>query len=291
MKPASFHYHAPATLDEALQLLALYGDEARLLAGGQSLVPAMNVRLARPAHLIDINALTELAGLSESGGRIRIGALTRHHDVAIAPLIRERLPIMAEAARHIAHYVIRQRGTFGGSLCHADPAAEWPLMAILLDAELQVASSQGTRRIGAQDFFESVYTTAMAPDEMLLYVDMEPLMPGEGWAYRQHSRRAGDFAIVAVAVTLRLDDDKISAVRITLGGVSDRAVRLTAQEQASLGIVPDADWISGLTHEAAEHLQDVNEDLHADAEYRRDLVRYLLVQALEEALRRAEGES
>ena len=149
MKPASFHYHAPTTLDDVLQLLALHGDEAKLLAGGQSLVPAMNVRLAQPTHLIDINALTALAGVTESDEYIRIGALTRHHDVARAPLVRERLPILAEAERHIAHYAIRQRGTFGGSLCHADPAAEWPLMAALLDAELCAVSPQGMRQIAA----------------------------------------------------------------------------------------------------------------------------------------------
>ena len=291
MKPAQFHYHAPATLDDALQLLALHGDEAKLLAGGQSLVPAMNVRLARPAHLIDINALTELAGVTEADKRIRIGALTRHHDVAIAPLVRERLPILAEAARHIAHYAIRQRGTFGGSLCHADPAAEWPLMSVLLDAELCTVSRQGSRRIAAQDFFQSVYTTDLATDELLLHADMTPLAPGEAWAYRQISRRAGDFAIVAVAVTLKLDGDTLSAVRITLGGVSDRPLRLTAQEQASLGAVADAAWVSGLASEAAANLQDINEDIHADAQYRRDVVRYLLAQALEDALQQAKGES
>ncbi|MCB1713505.1 MAG: xanthine dehydrogenase family protein subunit M [Candidatus Competibacteraceae bacterium] len=291
MKPASFHYHAPTTLDDVLQLLALHGDEAKLLAGGQSLVPAMNVRLAQPTHLIDINALTALAGVTESDEYIRIGALTRHHDVARAPLVRERLPILAEAERHIAHYAIRQRGTFGGSLCHADPAAEWPLMAALLDAELCAVSPQGMRQIAAQDFFQSVYTTALAADELLLHADIMPLAPNEAWAYRQISRRAGDFAIVAVAVTLRLDGDKISAVRMALGGVSDRPVRLTAQEQASLSAVPDAAWISGLASETATQLQRVNEDIHADAEYRRDLVRYLLTQALEDALQRAQGES
>lgn len=294
MKPAPFEYHAPATLAEALELLAVHGDNGKLLAGGQSLIPALNMRLAQPGHLIDINHLSGLAGVSVQGAgpakRLRIGALTKHADVAAAPLVREYLPIMAEAARHLGHYVIRQQGTFGGSLCHADPAAEWPLLAMLLDAELHIAAKSGTRRIAARDFFQSVYTTALAEHELLLHADLDMLEPDEGWAYAQISRRSGDFAIVAAAVTIRLNNGKISAARLALGGVSDRPVRLIAQEQACLGAVPGAGWAAALSADAADKLQEVNDDMHAPAEYRRELVRFLLAKALGDALLRIRGE-
>jgi carbon-monoxide dehydrogenase medium subunit len=288
MKPASFTYHAPTTLDDALLLLAEFGDEARILAGGQSLVPAMNLRLARPAHLLDINGVTGLSGIAEDGGHLAIGALTRHAEIETSELVRRRCPILAEAARYIGHYAIRQRGTFGGSLCHADPAAEWPLMAILLDAAIEVAAPSAGRSVPARDFIQSVYTTDLAEDEILTRV-LVPL-PGaaEGWGYRQMSRRAGDFAIVAAATTLRLEAGRVAALRLALGGIADVPLRLDDIECDSLGAAPDSVWIRGVTEAAADGIEPGG-DLHADAEYRIELVRTLLAQAIQDALDRARG--
>jgi carbon-monoxide dehydrogenase medium subunit len=288
MKPARFAYHAPSTLEDALSLLAEHGDEARILAGGQSLVPAMNLRLARPAHLLDINGVAGLSGIAEDGGRLAIGALTRHAEIETSELVGRRCPILAEAARHIGHYAIRQRGTIGGSLCHADPAAEWPLMAILLDAVIEVAGPGAGRNVAARDFIQSVYTTDLAEDEILTRV-LVPL-PGaaEGWGYRQMSRRAGDFAIAMAAATLRLEAGRVAALRLALGGIAEAPLRLDDIERDSLGAEPDAVWIRGVADATADGIEPGG-DLHADAAYRSDLVRTLLAQAIQDALDRARG--
>lgn len=221
MKPAPFRYHRPRSLEEALALLAEHGARARLIAGGQSLGPMMNMRLAQPSELVDLNALAALDFVREDENAIEIGALARHHTLASSPLVRERCPLLAEAAQTIGHYAIRSRGTLGGSLAHADPAAQLPLVAATLGAEIVAAGSRGERRIAAAEFFVSLMTTALEPDEILVSARFPKAAPGERHAYLQFSRRRGDFAIVAVAATLNRN-----RLRLGIGGVEDKPVVL-----------------------------------------------------------------
>ena len=286
MKPAAFDYHAPTTLEAALALLAEHGDDCKVLAGGQSLVPAMNVRLARPAHLVDINGIEALDGIREEAGELVVGALARHAALETSPLVRERCPLLAAAARHIGHYAIRQRGTIGGSLCHADPAAEWPLVAVLLDAEIDVVGPAGSRSVPAASFIQSIYTTDLEDEELLVQVRLPLPAPGEGWSYRQFSRRAGDFAIVAVGTTIWVTQGRVAALRLALGGVEDRPLRLTALEGAEIGASPGEDWAARVAESAVDAVDPVA-DPHASGELRRDLIRALVPAALVEALDRA----
>jgi carbon-monoxide dehydrogenase medium subunit len=228
VKPAPFRYHRPQSLAEALALLAEHGD-AKLIAGGQSLAPMMNMRLAQPAALIDLNGVAGLDSIREAASSIEVGALARHHAVATSPLIRQHCPLLAEAAGTIGHYAIRSRGTLGGSLAHADPAAQLPLVAATLGAEIAVAGRRGERRILAREFFVSLMTTVLEPDEIVVSVRFPKAKPGERHAYLQFSRRTGDFAIVAVACTLLQ-----RRLTIGLGGVEDKPVlldSLSAQEK------------------------------------------------------------
>jgi aerobic carbon-monoxide dehydrogenase medium subunit len=216
VKPAPFRYHRPESLGDALALLSENPD-AKVIAGGQSLAPMMNLRLVTPAQLIDLNAIAGMDAISESGNFVEIGALARHHTVANSVLVKTRCPLLAQAAGTIGHYAIRTRGTLGGSLAHADPAAQLPLVAATLGAEIAVAGRRGARRIAARDFFVSLMTTALAPDEIIVAARFPKSAPGERHAYTQFSRRTGDFAIVAVACTLRNDKLKIG-----VGGAEDK---------------------------------------------------------------------
>ena len=202
MKPGKFSYEAPRTLDEALHSLATWHDNAKIIAGGQSLAPMLNMRLARPDHLIDINRLTELGRIVVDGGQLTIGAMARHAQLARDALVKRHAPMLAHAAETIGHYAIRQRGTIGGSLAHADPAAQLPLATLALDAEFALRSAAGTRTLSAGEFFLSVFTTALEPDELLAAIHVPVARPREGWGFRLFNRRAGDFAIVAVAATV-----------------------------------------------------------------------------------------
>ena len=216
MKPAPFRYHRPGSLAEALALLSKLED-AKLIAGGQSLAPMMNMRLATPAELIDLNAVAGMDAISERQDCVEIGALARHHQLASSPVIRQHCPLLAEAAGTIGHYAIRSRGTLGGSLAHADPAAQLPLVAATLGAELALAGPRGERRLAAREFFVSLMTTALAPDEIIVAARFPKSPPGQRHAYVQFSRRSGDFAIVAVACTL--SNNKLT---IGVGGVEDK---------------------------------------------------------------------
>lgn len=216
MKPAPFRYQRPESLADALALLSENPD-ARVIAGGQSLAPMMNMRLVTPAELIDLNAIAGMDAISERGNFLEIGAMARHHAVANSSLVKTRCPLLAQAAGTIGHYAIRSRGTLGGSLAHADPAAQLPLVAATLGAEIAVAGRRGERRIAARDFFVSLMTTALAPDEIIVAVRFPKAAPGERHAYTQFSRRTGDFAIVAVACTLRNNKLKIG-----VGGAEDK---------------------------------------------------------------------
>lgn len=286
MKPGKFTYHAPESLDATFQLLDTLGEDAKIIAGGQSLVPVMNVRLAQPDHLIDINALAELTGISEESDHIFIGSLTSHAEIESSTLLASRCALLPAAAARIGHLAIRNRGTIGGSLCTADPAAEWPLVAILLDAQIVVHSRQGKRQIKATDFIQSVYTVDLEDDEILTVVKCPPLAEEEGWALCQFSRRSGDFAIVSVATTLTLDaQGNIARLRLCIGSMDVTPLRLDEVEQNAIGKQPDGAWIDE-TSTIAANSGSPESDMHASAEYRRELAQHLTTKALNEALQR-----
>jgi carbon-monoxide dehydrogenase medium subunit len=283
MKPAPFDYHAPRSVAEALELLVAHGDDAKVLAGGQSLVPAMNFRLARPAVLVDINRIAELDFCATSDGALRIGALTRHvrfeRPVTDGPLGA----LLADVVRYIAHLPIRVRGTFAGSLAHADPAAEWCVVATTLDAEIRVRGPDGERTIGAWAFFRSILTTSLRPDELITEVRLPTLEPGWRFGFAEFSRRAGDFALSMALALLRLDGERIVEARIGVGGAGDRPLRISEAEQALTGAVPDPAALAEAGAIAGARV-DPFEDLHASVAYRRDLVRAMTRRALERAL-------
>jgi carbon-monoxide dehydrogenase medium subunit len=286
MKPPSFDYHAPASAAEALELLGRYGADARLLAGGQSLVPLLNFRLSAPAVIVDLNRAAELAYIKEENSRVRIGAMTRQRAIEFSPLVKSRLPLLAEATRWVGHLPTRTRGTLGGSLAHSDPAAEYPAVAAALDAELVVRGSAGERVVRAAEFFVGFMTTAVQPGEMLVEVRMAPQAPDAGWAFEEFSRRHGDFAIVGIAAMVAVEGDRCRAARLAACGTGPTAIRLRAAEEIlEQGGVGDR-YIDDAAARAAE-IVDPGADLHASAEYRRQLTRVLIRRALKRAVERA----
>lgn len=239
MKPPDFHYLAPRSLEEAMSGLAEHGEDAQVLAGGQSLVPMMNLRLAAPSALVDLNYLGELSGVERTDDHLVVGSMTRHHDVAMNALLREHVPVLAHAASLIGYPAIRNRGTIGGSLCHADPVAEMPCVALMLDAELQVAGPAGQRTIPAAEFFDGYFSTALAPAEILTAVKFHNGF--DRWSFKEFARKTGDFAVAAAAATASIKDSTIQRLRVGLAGVSDRPVRANQLEQTFSGMaVPDA---------------------------------------------------
>jgi carbon-monoxide dehydrogenase medium subunit len=285
MKPVSFRYFAPRTVDDALDLLATHGQDGKILAGGQSLVPAMNFRLARPASLIDINRIDALDYVREDGGELCIGALARHARFE-APVSRGALStFMPRVARHIGHLPIRSRGTFCGSIAHADPASEWCLLAATLDAELVIVSRRGQRKVQPNEYFVGALTTILEPDELLTEIRLPLLDDGWRTGFAEFSRRAGDFALAMCAAFLRFEDGHIAEARLGVGGATDRPSRIAAAEAVLTGTNggPDIRREAGnITTEAIDPL----EDIHASAEYRRDLVRAMVGRALDQALTR-----
>ncbi|MGE5088362.1 MAG: FAD binding domain-containing protein [Candidatus Levyibacteriota bacterium] len=286
MKPAAFRYHRPPTLAAALALLAEHGGEAKVLAGGQSLVPMMNMRLAQPAELIDLNDIGELAHIGLAQDAIEIGALARHRDVAGSALVRERCPLLAEAAASIGHDAIRNRGTLGGSLAHADPVAQLPLVAVTLDARIDIAGAGRRRSLPARELFVSVMTTALEPDEMIVAARFPLLAPGEGQAFRAFERRRGDFAIVSVAVSVTLAGGRVGALRLGIGGVGPVPQALDELALAARGEVADPDWARRLAG-AARSAVAPDDDPRIPAEFRRELVEVLVARATADALARA----
>lgn len=254
MKPSPFAYLAPRTLDECVALLAEHGDAAKLLAGGQSLVPLMNLRLAAPEVVIDLNRIDELAYVREHDGGVAIGAMTRHRDVATSALVRERCPLLADAVALVGYPAIRNRGTLGGTLAHADPVAEVPCVALTLDAELVAVGPGGRRTIAAGDFFAGFLTTALAADEVLVEVRFPPSATG---AFTEFTRKSGDFALSAAAVDLALDDGVVRRARIGLAGAGDRPLRAGAAEAALAGGPLDAERIEAAAAEVDGELAPV----------------------------------
>jgi carbon-monoxide dehydrogenase medium subunit len=283
MKPAPFRYHRAKAIDEAVELLAeLAPAQGRVLAGGQSLVPAMAFRLARPAHLVDINGIEELGRLSQDGKELAIGACVRHAAFH-RPVVDGSLGGMLSAvARHIGHYPIRQRGTFCGSLAHADPASEWCLVAVTLGATVTARSVRGSRDIAAPDFIAGLMTTALEEDELLVSVRL-PIPPADTrYGFCEFSRRAGDFAIAMAFVSYRLEDGAIVDARLGVGGVEDRPRRVSEAEEALNGRAPGRETLEAAAAAAAEAV-DPMEDANITAGYRRELTAALTRRALERA--------
>lgn len=286
MKPAAFQYFAPRSEQQALALLDEHGWEAKLLAGGQSLIPAMNFRLARPAVLIDLNRVASLQYVHEDAGALRIGAMTRQATLERDARVGALAPLLAEALPHLAHPQIRSRGTIGGSLAHADPAAELPAVMLALGARMRVVSSSGGRWIDAHDFFVGLFTTALAPGEMLVEIEIPSPRTGDGHAFLEVARRHGDYALVGVATQVRRGaDGRCTAARVALLSVGDGPLRSVAAEQALVGTRLDDESIAAAAALAAAAV-DPPGDLHASAAYRRHLVGVLTGRALRVAAAR-----
>ena len=283
MKPAPFEYYCPRTLDEALELLANHGSDAKPLAGGQSLIPAMNFRLATPAVLVDINAIDALAYITpKEGPALRIGAMSRHRDLERSNVIAQQAPLVAQAMPYIAHAAIRTRGTLGGSLAHADPAAELPAVMLAVNASFTLTSRVRSRTVAADDFFIGLFTTAAEPGELLTVITIPAAPPGAFYAFQEISRRHGDFALAGVAAMLALDEKgTVVDTRIALLSVADRPIRAKGAESLLLGQTPSAEAIRAAADVAAQDDVDPPGDIHASSRYRRQLVRTLTRRTLE----------
>lgn len=288
VKPANFAYHRPKQLSEAMNLLTSLGDAAKLIAGGQSLVPMMNMRLARPEHVIDINDLDDLNYIRKVDDRIRIGALTRQSDLESSNLLRNNCPLIPETVGYVGHYAIRQRGTVGGSIAHADPVAELPLLAVLLEANMTVVSSEGTRSVSAEDFFITIYTTDLAPNELISEVDFPVFADSQGWSYQQLSRRAGDFALVSAGSVLSVDETgRVDKLNVAVAGADVIPLNLSRKLADFQGAIPNVQWIESV---AAAAVQDVepDSDLHATASDRLEWLELMIKRTLTESLQRTE---
>jgi aerobic carbon-monoxide dehydrogenase medium subunit len=274
VKPAAFAYVRAASLDQAFDLLAAHGDEARLLAGGQSLIATLNLRLSTPAMLIDINGLTELSGISIENGALRIGALTRQRAVEDSAAVADHAPLLKRAIPHIAHPAIRNRGTVGGSLAYADPAAELPACALALGAEIELEGSGGQRRIAATDFFLGLYETALGPAELVSALIVPKAGPEERSAFAELARRHGDYALAGLAARARVANDALSEVRLVFFGVGTKPVIAPGAGAALEGRRPDPAAIEAAQAALADDL-DPTGDLHASAAMKMQLARVL----------------
>nr|WP_290666043.1 xanthine dehydrogenase family protein subunit M [Ardenticatena sp.] len=288
MKPPPFEYVAAHSVEEALDVLVTHGWDAKVLAGGQSLIPTLNFRLAAPAILVDLNPVSELAFI-EANGMLRIGAMTRQRTLERDETIARLAPLITAAMPHVAHPQIRTRGTIGGSLAHCDPAAELPAVCLALDATLVARSQRGERAIPARDFFFGLFSTALEPDELLTEIRIPPMPPNTRYAFREVARRHGDFALAGVALTLQLDEaGRIRAPRVALFGVHDAALLSESAMRLLDGAAPS----EALVREAAEavaHDIEPSSDIHASAAYRTHLAKVLTARALRDALGDALG--
>lgn len=282
MIPAPFDYVAPASVDEAVRALAAAGEDAKVLAGGQSLIPVLRMRLAAPTVVVDLSGLTELVGVRDEGDSLRIGAMTTHHEVQRDPLVREHAPLLRLATDTVADPQVRHRGTFGGSLAHADPAGDLLAPALALDAVMVCTGPDGTREVPAADFFVDYFTTALAPDELLTHVKV-PKLGGWGAHYEKFNRVAQAWSIVAVAAAVRVADGRIAAARVGLTNMGPTPVRARGVEEALVGQPATAEAITSAATRAAEGA-DPPEDGNADAEYRSHLARVLTERAVTAAV-------
>lgn len=288
MKPAPFEYHAPTTIEEALAHLSEYGGEAKLLAGGQSLMPLLNFRLSRPAALVDINRIGALSYIKEEDGTLRLGAMTRQRAIERSELLRRRLPLLTEATALVGHLPIRTRGTIGGSLAHADPAAEYPAVVTALEGELVVRGPGGERRVRPEKFFVSYLTTSLAPDEILTEIRLPLPPPGSGWAFEEFSRRHGDFALIGIAALLVVEGKRCAKARLVAAGAGPVPARLREAEQILEGKDLTEQSFEAAAARAAE-LVEPDSDIHASAAFRRHLTRVFTLRALRKARARLRG--
>lgn len=286
MKPARFDYVRADSIAHAVEALAGAGGDGKVLAGGQSLMPMMNFRLVKPSVLVDINRIPNLDRITLEAHALRLGALVRHRMTAEDALVARHIPVFHAAMKHVAHLTVRNRGTFCGSVCHADPAAEMPMMTLLLDGTVHIASPRGDRAMAAQDFLVGSLSTALEPDEMVVAVDLAIPEDGTGWAFEEFSRRHGDYALAAVAVLMARADGRMRNVRIAMMGIADTALRLGDVE----AVLEGREGTPAAFEEAAVLLQAAiqpNSDLNASADYRRHLAGALARRALADAWQRA----
>ncbi|HEX4015196.1 MAG TPA: xanthine dehydrogenase family protein subunit M [Frankiaceae bacterium] len=291
MKPAAFDYHRPASAEEAVQMLAEYGDSAKVLAGGQSLVPMLTLRLAAFEHLIDIGRLAPLQGIERRAGGVRIGAMTTQAAIERSTLVADAIPLVARATPFIGHFQIRNRGTIGGSCAHADPAAEYPAVLLALEAEFEVMSATGRRVVQAAEFFAGLWTTVLADDELLTAVNV-PVWEGRcGFAIEEFARRHGDFAIAGAAVALQLgDDDRVRRCHVALLGLGMTPERAAEAERALNGIRVDEVDPDEIGRLAMEPLESIPSDVHGSAGYRRQVGASVVAKAWRAAAKEARGE-
>ena len=285
MIPPPFDYHAPASVADALTLLGQLGGDAKLLAGGHSLLPMMKLRFAQPAHLIDLNRIAELRGIREDGDTVCIGAMTVENDLITSALLQEKVPLLPAAARQIADPQVRNRGTIGGDIAHGDPANDHPALAIALDATLVLQGPAGRRNVKAEDFCQGPYMTALAEDEILVEIRVPACAPGTGWAYEKLKRKTGDWATAAAAVVLRIDGGVVSAVRIALTNLGPKALRAEAAEQALLGKALDNTTVQAAAA-AAQAICDPADDLRGDRAYKTAMAGHMVQRALRAAAAR-----
>ena len=284
MIPAAFDYERATSVDDALAKLAAARGGAKLLAGGHSLIPLMKLRLSEPGVLIDISKIPGLSGIHEKDGRIDIGAATVHHDVETSALLKEKCPVLVDAAAEIGDPQVRNRGTLGGSLAHADPSADYPAVVLALDADIHVKGPGGARVIKASEFFADLFTVNLAPDEIIVSMQCAAVRSA---AYKKLHQRASHYAIVGVAAALDVKAGVIQSARIGLTGAGPCAVRLTKVEQALAGQKANADAIAAASKTAGSELTSLNADIHASEEYRRAMIPVFTRRALELALARA----
>jgi carbon-monoxide dehydrogenase medium subunit len=285
MIPPAFDYHAPKTVGEAIGLLGSLGSDAKLLAGGHSLLPMMKLRFAQPAHLIDLNRIPELRGICEDGADVVIGAMTTENELIDNPIVRAKLPLLSEAAKLIADPQVRNRGTIGGDIAHGDPANDHPALSLALDATFLLEGPSGKRQAKAGDFFQGTYMTALAEDEILVAIRVPALSAGTGWAYEKLKRKTGDWATAGAAVVLRLAGGKINHVRIALTNLAPMALRATAAEAALLG-QPLNETTIGAAAAAAMAATDPAADLRGDVEYKTAMAGQMVKRALRAAASR-----
>lgn len=289
MKPAPFEYEAPATPEEVLDLLQKHGGDAKLLAGGQSLIPAMNFRIVQPRVIIDLNGVEGLGYVAVGdAGTFRIGAMTREYQLETDPRIAARLPLLAEAMPNVAHPQIRNRGTLGGSLVNADPAAELPVLMLALDARFRICGISGERWIDARDFFLGIFATDLAPDEMLVEVELPSMSPSTGWSFMEVAPRSGDYALMGIAALVDLDGEgRVGRARLVYLNAGDRPVDAAQAAATLVGQLPGEEAFSGAADVASRNEMDPYGNLHASPDYQRHLARVLTRRALAQAAGRA----
>lgn len=286
MKPAPFDYVRAESAEHAVQALAAAGGDGKVIAGGQSLMPMMNFRLVKPSVLVDINRIPGLDVVQIRGDKLVLGALVRHRMTATDRLIAQHVPVLHYAMKHVAHLTVRNRGTFCGSVCHADPAAEMPMMSLLLNGVVHIVSPRGERMLAAQDFFVGSLVTALEPDELVTEIEIDMLPAGTGWGFEEFARRHGDYALASAAVTMQRQSGMAVGVRIGLMGVGEMPMRLPRIE----AMLEGREVSSGLIGEAVDALKtelEPNSDLHASADYRRHLAGVLAQRAMADAWARA----